>query len=385
MNKKTTNTNRSVTGIHGFCFAGMVLLLLAGCSAAMYLTPDRIYSPIERRMLSRRPSITRKSVLDHSFQQKYETYLSEQFPGRDYLVTVHTKLARAAGSKDANGIYFGKDGYLLEQYKEQEFDWAKITENMDTAAAFLKKYENAKVMFVPTKSSVLSDRLPMFAHISGEQRFYEMTQQIPQKQQIKVTDALKTHYKEYIYYRTDHHWTTLGAYYAYEVWAREMGFQPLPQEAFQITPVCSTFLGTAYNKVRTEGHADTISLYERKDGPLYEIDYNMGEFQSQSFYDLEKLDGEDPYSVFFGGNQAMADIKSDGEETDGKTLLIIKDSFGNCFAPFAANHYKRTIVLDLRYVNIPVGKLLKVYPADDILILYNSVQFMEDREIYKLN
>ena len=64
--------------------------------------------------------------------------------------------------------------------------------------------------------------------------------------------------------------------------------------------------------------------------------------------------------------------------------MIIKDSFGNCFAPLAAGHYARTYVVDLRHVNIPVSKLLRVYPADDILILYNSIQFMEDNDISKL-
>ena len=78
------------------------------------------------------------------------------------------------------------------------------------------------------------------------------------------------------------------------------------------------------------------------------------------------------------------DIRRAEEGTNGKTLLLIKDSFGNCFAPFAARHYARTIVVDLRYVNLPISKLLRVYPADDILILYNSVQFMKDTDIHKL-
>ena len=98
---------------------------------------------------------------------------------------------------------------------------------------------------------------------------------------------------------------------------------------------------------------------------------------------MSKLKGDDPYSVFFGGNQAIADISKEGAKGK-KTLLMIKDSFGNCFAPFAASHYARTIVIDLRYVNLPVSKLLKIYPADDILILYNSAQFMKDKDISKL-
>ena len=380
--KKKEKSNRS--NVRFLCFTGTVLLLSAGCSISIWRTPDRTYSSQERRMLAERPSFTKKSVLKGKFQQKYEVYLTEQFPGRDQWVTLQTKLSRLLGNKDANGVYFGKDGYLLERYQEQDFDWAKVEENIEDTASFLQAYPQAKVMFVPVKSSVMKKKLPLFAQISGEERFYELAGQIPENQQIFVSEALKEHEHEYIYYRTDHHWTTRGAYYAYELWAREMGFEPLPQEAFQVTEVCDTFLGTTFAKVRTDGHADTISLYERKNGPAYEVDYNMGEFQSESCYDLTKLSGDDPYSVFFGGNQAVADIRMKGAQEDGKTLLVIKDSFGNCFAPFAANHYARTVVVDLRYVNVPVSALLRVYPADDILILYNSAQFMEDREIHKL-
>lgn len=370
--------------IRFLCFIGAVVLLLSGSSVYMRIAPDRTYSPEERRVLAGRPKLTEKSVLRGKFQQKYETYLSEQFPGRTHLVTLRTKLLRLMGERDANGVYFGKDDYLLERYRMQDFDWEQAENNIKQTAAFLKEYPNAKLMFIPAKSSVLSEKLPPFAQTEGETRFLELAaNQIQEEQQIETAEVLKAHDSEYIYYRTDHHWTTLGAYYAYEVWAQHMGFSPVPQEQFAVTPVSSTFLGTTYAKVRTGGRADTISLYEWTKGAGYALDYNMGEFQSDSFYDLSMLEGEDPYAVFFGGNQALIDIRTKAKK-DGKTLLVIKDSFGNCFVPFAANHYARTIVVDLRYVNIPVSKLMRVYPADDILVLYNTVQFMDDKDMSKL-
>ncbi len=371
--------------IRFLCFIGAVILLLSACSLYIHLTPDRTYSSEERRMLGKRPKLTKKNVISGKFQQKYETYLSEQFPGRSHFVTMRTGLSRLLGEKEANGVYFGKDDYLLERYRMQDFEWKQVKKNVKRTASFAKKYPNAKVMFVPVKSSVLSDKLPMFAQNEGEERLFELiAQHVPKQQQIFVTDVLKTHKSEYIYYRTDHHWTTLGAYYAYEAWAKSMGLTPITKEQYRTIPVTNRFLGTTYAKVRSGGLADTIFLYERIDGPKYTLDYNMGEFQSDSFYDLTKPESEDPYGVFFGGNQAMVDIRTEEETTNGKTLLIIKDSFGNCFAPFAAAHYARTIVVDLRYVNLPVSKLLRVYPADDILILYNSAQFMDDKDISKL-
>lgn len=304
------------------------------------------------------------------------------------MVTLRTKLLRLLGERDANGVYFGKDDYLLERYQTQDFDWKHVRKNIRQTAAFLETYPNAKVMFVPAKSSVLSNRLPKFAHSEAESRFFELAEQkIPEKQRISVTDLLKSHNNEYIYYRTDHHWTSLGAFYAYEAWARQMGFEPLAREDFEIRAVSDSFLGTTFAKTHTGGKPDTIHLYEPKNGQAFQLDYNMGEFQSDSFYDYEKLEGDDPYSVFFGGNQALADIRKDagdGKQQDGKTLLIIKDSFGNCFAPLAANHYARTVAADLRHINIPASALVEMFEPDDILILYNSVQFMEDKDIRKL-
>lgn len=377
--------NQKTGRLRYFFLVGAVVALLSGCSLWMHLTPDQIYSGQERRMLAERPEISLKSVMRGKFQKKYETYLSEQFPGRAQMVTLRTKLLRLLGERDANGVYFGREDYLLERYREQDFNWKRVRNNIRQTAAFLEAYPNASVMFVPVKSSVLSDKLPLFAQIRGESRFFEMVEKkIPKKRRISVADLLQSHSKEYIYYRTDHHWTTLGAYYAYEAWAKSMGFVPVAKDQFTAEQVSSTFFGTTYAKVRTGGKADEIFLYQPKNGQKFSVAYNMGEFQSDSFYDRSKLEGDDPYSVFFGGNQALVDICALPEQNDGRTLLIIKDSFGNCFAPFAAHHYARTIVVDLRQVNLPISKLMRVYPADDILILYNSAQFMEDRELSKL-
>ena len=369
------------------CFLSAVLLLLAGSAAFVWATPDHIYSASERRMLSKRPKLKKKTILNGKFQKKFETYLCEQFPFREKGLALKTGLERSLGSKDAQGVYFGRDGYLLEKYQEQDFDWKNIEKNLNRVSRFLNKHSNAKAMFVPSKSGVLTGKLPLFAVESGEERFWKLVdEKIDKTKRIEVAGALKEHENEYIYYRTDHHWTTLGAYYAYQEWAKAMDAQSLAKEAFSITPATEAFLGTTYAKVRTKAKADTIHLYEKKNADKLKLDYNMGQFQTESFYEMDKLEGDDPYQVFMGGNQAVVDITvgSEKEKNDKKTLLLVKDSFGNCFAPFFASHYKRIVVIDLRHLNAPVGKMLEIYPADDILILYNSIQFMEDTDMGKL-
>jgi len=160
-------------------------------------------------MLAECPKLTKKNLISGSFQRDFEKYLSEQFPGRMKMVSLQTKLSRLLGIKDANGVYFGSDGYLLEQYAERDFDWKLAEKNCKRTARFLKKYPNAKVLFVPVKSSVMSNYLPPFAQITGEARFFSLVeQQIPKRQRIEKAKLLNAHQKEYIYYRTDHHWTT---------------------------------------------------------------------------------------------------------------------------------------------------------------------------------
>ena len=149
----------------------------------MRLTPDRTFSSQERRLLAKRPKLTKKAVMSGKFQQKYETYLGEQFPGRTHLVTMRTAVMRLLGEREANGVYFGKDDYLLERYQTQDFDWKQVRKNIKSTASFLKEYPNARVMFVPVKSSALSGKMPVFAQTAGEECFFGMADQYISKKQ----------------------------------------------------------------------------------------------------------------------------------------------------------------------------------------------------------
>ena len=381
-NKKENKTNRGLCFIKALQIISFLLLIFIPTGIQIF-SADKNYSTQEKRELAKKPKLTATTLLEGDFQDNYETYLSDQFPARNAWITVKTEAEYLLGKREMNGVYFGKDNYLMEKYDSSDFSWKRVKKNLQKTSDFVKNNINTKVMFVPTKSRIMADKLPLFAEGDAEARFYKLASEyLPKEQTIQIENILKKHTDEYIYYRTDHHWTMLGAYYAYVAWAEQMGFEPLSQEAFKVKEGCNDFYGTTYAKVNTRGKADTISLYETKDDFGYTLDYNMGEFKSESFYDESKLDSDDKYEVFFGGNQPLVEITNNTDSD--KTLLIIKDSFGNCFAPFAANHYKKTIVVDMRYVNIAPSKLAQAYQADDILILYNSAQYMNDRNVGKL-
>lgn len=185
---------------------------------------------------------------------------------------------------------------------------------------------------------------------------------------------------EYIYYRTDHHWTSRGAYYAYEKWAEVMGFNPFPMEKFDIVLASDQFYGTIHSKLNYKIKPDNIYLYKLKEDMNYSLTYNL-DVQSDSLYDLEKLKAKDKYSVYMGGNNAIVEVKTDNK--NARKLLVIKDSFAHSFVPFAVNHYETTYMVDLRYYNGSISDLIEDNGITDILVLYNVIGFVKDNNISK--
>ena len=199
---------------------------------------------------------------------------------------------------------------------------------------------------------------------------------------MDVLGELKEHQNEYLYYRTDHHWTTLGAYYGYLAWAKQQNVTPWEQEDFQIEPLTKEFYGTLDSKLGGAGEADTINLYYPKSAVAYHLDYEMGEFQRDSLYDMEKLEGKDKYAVFLGGNYGLVTIE--GVCDNGRTLVMIKDSFAHSMVPFLANHYETIYMVDLRYFNVGITNFIESVEATDIMLLFNTANLVEDRNLQKL-
>ena len=358
------------------------MVLLLGLAGKEALSHQRTYSPVEKRELQTRPEISITKVLDGRFQKKYESYLRDQFPGRDHWVSFQTDMELFMGKNEIHNVYIGKNHYLLEHYTEKEFDPQQISKNLQALEKFVgKTKQNADVyvMMVPTKSWILREKLPAFAPHYKEQRFYDALQQKLEKEDvlISVEPVLDAHKEEEIYYRTDHHWTTLGAWYAYEQYTKAVGGDlQRAQGKKKFRCISKDFYGTTYAKINYARQADKIEIYEPAD--KLRVVYNMGEKKTKTLYDFSFLKTADQYSVFTGGNQAVLEIT--GGIKNGKTLLLIKDSFANSILPFLAEDYEKLVVVDLRQLNVSGDRLLEMFSPTDILILYNSAQFAQDKE-----
>lgn len=358
------------------------MVLLLGLAGKEALSHQRTYSPVEKRELQTRPEISITKVLDGRFQKKYESYLRDQFPGRDHWVSFQTDMELFMGKNEIHNVYIGKNHYLLEHYTEKEFDPQQISKNLQALEKFVgkaKQNADVHVMMVPTKSWILREKLPAFAPHYKEQKFYDALQQKLEKEDvlISVEPVLDAHKEEEIYYRTDHHWTTLGAWYAYEQYTKAVGGDlQRAQGKKKFRCISKDFYGTTYAKINYARQVDKIEIYEPAD--KLRVVYNMGEKKTKTLYDFSFLKTADQYSVFTGGNQAVLEIT--GGIKNGKTLLLIKDSFANSILPFLAEDYEKLVVVDLRQLNVSGDRLLEMFSPTDILILYNSAQFAQDKE-----
>lgn len=363
--------------------------ILFGFTAISILKPDTEISERENRVLETMPEIVLDDILDGTFQETFETYISDQFFLRDSWVDLTTGLQTFLGKKDINGVYIGENGYLIEKYTEEDFDEEIVENNIDVLAAFLnemtEEYGSDHVDFltVPSKACAMPDLLPAWAEGYPEEEITEALCDLLDEPEIylDLTETLQEHQDEYIYYRTDHHWTTLGAYYAYAAFAERKGHEVPSLDSYEIETAADDFYGTTYNKLHQNVEPDTVELYHSEAEENVTVDMNDGETVSDSFYFFDELEESDKYRIFFAGNTEKIVITTAADT--GRTLLMLKDSYANCFVPFLAGEYDTIILYDLRYAGDTIDVLLDEYGEEitDVLVLYNVEKFMEDESI----
>lgn len=359
------------------------LVLIYGLTIASMVNPVRGFSESENRVLEGRPKFSWESLYNGTFISKYETFVTDQFVFRDTWIGIKTRTELAMLKKDINGVYIGKDGYLIEKVDNSDIDMEQLTRNEKRLYAFINKYkeqlgdDHVFAMIVPTAFEILEEKLPPFATGFDQGVFLDRLEGTLKNQFIDLRQTFSEHKDEYIFYRTDHHWTTLGAYYAYAEWVKAIGETPMSQEDFEIKKIEDNFLGTIYSKINLELSSDQMYLYDS--GKNYTVEYNMDGVLKNSLYEMSYLDTKDKYAVYLGGNNPV--VKIDSENDNGKKLLIIKDSYAHCFAPFAANHFETTYMVDLRYFNMPMSRFIEENGITDVLVLYNVNSYVKDKNL----
>lgn len=211
---------------------------------------------------------------------------------------------------------------------------------------------------------------------------------IEYRAQTDVREKLLSHNEDYIYYKTDHHWTSEGAYLAYETWCDSTGMESTPLADLKKQVATKKFRGSLYSKILDADSAyDSIWTYGDTKQKAYGSDCSLTideKKQTDSCYDTAQLSQKDKYKYFFGDNYGTVQIVSDHARHQDRNLLVIKDSFANTFVPFATENYGQITMIDLRYYNGNVEEYMKEHQITDVLVLYNITNFISDRNLYKL-
>lgn len=359
------------------------LLILSGMSVFGFAAGDERYSEKENRYLAIKPDLDSGNLLNGKYQEDYETYLADKTIFRNKWIELKTYIELASLKKDVNGVYFGKDNYLIARQDTDKFE----TENADKNCKYLEEFvDNYKkntdicVMLVPNTSEILKKKLPKYAYNFNETRYInDIYKEIGEDNTVDVNEILKAHKDEYLYYKTDHHWTTLGAYYAFTEYADKTGINI---EKYTTKLVTDKFYGTMSSKMNLEIEADKVYIYEPYKEEEVSVRYNNSTELKDSLYEMSALDKKDKYSIFLGGNNPLVQITTNAE--NDRKVLVIKDSFAHCFIPFMISGFSKIDVVDLRYYNESIRKMIEEGGYTDILVLYNVGNFVEDKNIYKL-
>lgn len=341
--------------------------------ALQWIISDKTFSELENRNLSGLPELSIEKVLNGEFESGFETYIADQFPFRDQFISVKSNAERWLQKKENNGVYLGKDGYLLQHFIEPDLELAK--RNAVYISSLTDQF-NVYMALAPTATSILDNKLPLFAQPYSELKFIDIVTSnlSPAVHTVPITDALIAHKNEKIYYKTDHHWTTLGAYYAYTAFCSMADITPVPLDDFRVETVSESFYGSLFSKGNfTFASPDSLQLFYPKNEAPVTVTYEASGTVTDSLYAYEYLDKKDKYSVFLDNNHPL--IKINTSVNNGKKIMVIKDSYANSFVPFLTAHYEEIHILDLRMLSIPVRTYGIENDIDDVLILYNVQNF----------
>ena len=358
-------------------------LLLAVSTLAGLLLPDRYYSEREKRTLTQKPKFTVANFISGEFSDELEKYLTDQVPMRDSWVTAKTYMELAVGKRESGGVYICKDKYLMDKFTS--YSKKQLAANAASLADLQEKLTaegiSMNTILVPMAAQVLTDKLPTDAPVAE----YAAILQVLTDAGVDTTDVfsvLAAHSNENIYYRTDHHWTSLGAYYAYSQLCQTLGLTPFDTAAHTAL-TADGFYGTHYAKARTwNAVPDVITYYDLANTLTVWNVTAAGqptEGQATGLYDTEKLSVYDKYAMFLHGNNGLSRVQGNGS---GR-ILVIKDSYANCFVPYLTANYADIDVVDFRNYNYGLDQLIADNGYDQILVLYNFDSFKSDPYLYR--
>ena len=359
---------------HNLLITVLFCAFLCGMALASMLLPDKGFSEMENRNLRPMPELTFNKFTSGRFMTEAESYASDQIALRECWVALKALGEVASGKRENNGIYFAEDGTLIRRVEEP--DGAFVEANLQSLNAFAAQCD-VPVCFglIPTAASVWGDKLPAGAPTANEKAWTEKLYAESAAKTIDIAAALEAHSGEEIYYRTDHHWTSLGAFYGANAILNSLGMEELELAHYTPRAVSDSFRGTNHSSAGawwTE--PDTITAYIPEEGKTV-ISNFTGREEPGRLYVPEQLEVKNKYAYFLGGNQPLCVIRSQAE---GPKILVVRDSYSDCLAPFLTERFGEVHLFDLRYNRLSVLEYVREQGIDTVLVLYSFETYITE-------
>ena len=343
-------------------------VFLGGLLVWHVLLPDREKSETENRTLAQAPEFSWTALVDGSYTKKVETYFADQFPLRDSWTGLKARAEQLIGKSEFNGVYLCGDTLISKVETPAEGMVNKNLSYVDRLAG--KTDANVVLGLIPSAAEVWKEKLP--AGAEG----WDQTEMLAQSS-VDFQSTLSAHADEPIFYRTDHHWTTLGAFYGANALLEVLGKETLKENNFAPEAASDNFNGTLYSQSGIHWlEPDTMEFWVAEQG-LTVTSWRTGMEEPASLYDRTYLEKKDKYSSFLGGNQPLCVIKNENV-TDGSKLLLVRDSYSDALAPFLAQRFSEVHLLDLRYYRAPVSAYAAENGIGDIAVVYSVQNFISD-------
>ena len=370
-----------------FAPAVLFVAFIFGLAIWFVVNPKADYSSSEKRYLQQFPETSVDTVLSGEFSEKFETYFADHFPQRNMWVGLNSYYNLGIGLNGRNGVYNSADGYLINVPVDKE---NYVRKNIRVLAEFKEKIGDVPmtVMLAPSTGYIATDKLPLIHDSYNDDTYFAETAKTLGESGVNFVDLRETFKQKYaegvqLYYRTDHHWTTDGAYEGYVKLCEKLGVQPADKDSFAKTSY-GGFYGTTYS---TSGYwltkPDSITVYDNQENTDKNITVKISEdgkdnhYGSMFFYN--HIDEDDKYPVFLDGNHALTEIQN--KNAKNGTIVVIKDSFSHSLAPFLAENYSKVVLVDLRYYKQSVSDLIKKENPEQVVALYGIDNLATDTDI----
>ena len=349
-----------------------------------FIIPTKSFSEQENRYMAKFPKFTFENLVSGKYSEELNDYINDYFVFRNAWLKTKSFTELALGKKENNGVYIGKDGFLFEKFEFGEEELKNVKSTLKSMNNLTNKID-IPIYFalVPNSIYINSDKLPDNVEVDNQEeiidKIYENTQNTIN---IDTVDILKENKENYIYFKTDHHFTSDGAYLVYLKFCEKANISPVTLENYERKCISEEFLGTFDSKAQIPNQEkDKIYVYMNDNNrTVKSAIYDNKE--TNKIYNEEYLSKKDKYSYFLNGNNSKVTIKTNIQ--NGKKLLLIKDSYSHIMAQFLCQNFEELHFIDPRYYTGNLNDYIEENNITDILFLYNVSTFVEDKGIVSL-